>query len=131
MKVIQQLIGYFEERGKLKRRQVEELVSKGYWGHYSGADLRALETRIGQSFFFQVTGEAHGPLWGTDTYTSDSDLGTACVHAGLLKAGDSAVIKVTIVKPLSVFRGSTRNGVTSTAWTSGWAGAFEVALVRK
>src|SRR5262249_35078678 len=131
MKVIQQLIAYFEERGKLSRRQVEELVAKGYWGHYTEADLRAVETQIGKSFFFQVTGDAHGALWGTDTYTSDSSLATACVHAGLLRPGESGVIKVTVVKPLAVFRGSSRNGVTSNSWTTGWAGAFQVDLLRK
>src|SRR5262245_31314645 len=131
MKVIQQLIAYFQERGKLNGRQIEELVAKGYWGHYTEGDLRSLEGKIGQSFFFEVTGDAHGSLWGTDTYTSDSSLGMACVHAGLLKPGESAVVKVTIVKPLAVFRGSTRHGVTSTAWTTGWSGAFQVDLPRK
>src|SRR5205085_984087 len=87
MKVIQQLVSYFEERGKLKQRQVEELVEKGYWQQYTPADLRSLESKIGQSFFFQVTGEVNGSLWGTDIYTSDSSLGKACVHAGVLQPG--------------------------------------------
>lgn len=131
MKVIHQLIGYFEERGQLTPRQIEELVAKGYWGHYSSADLRSLESRIGQSFFFQVTGETEGRVWGTDIYTSDSSLGVACVHAGLLQSGEMGVVKVTMVAPLSNFQGSTRNGVTSHPWTSGWPGAYQVELIRK
>jgi hypothetical protein len=131
MKVIQQLIGYFEERGRLTRHQVEELVTKGYWGIYTPTDLRSLEGRVDESFFFQVTGEVHGSLWGTDIYTSDSWLGTACVHAGILQPGESGVVKVTMVQPLAVFQGTTRNGVTSSAWTTGWPGAYRVELVRK
>ena len=131
MKVIQQLIAHFEGRGKLSRAQLAQLVEKGYWGEYASDDLRALEEQVGQSFFFQVTGEVHGPVWGTDVYTSDSSLETACVHAGLLRPGESGVIKVTMVEPLPLYQGSTRNGVTSRPWTSGWPGAFRVELIRK
>jgi hypothetical protein len=131
MKAIQQLISYFEERGQLKRRQIEELVAKGYWGQYTSADLRSLEQKVGQSFFFEATGNAQGPLWGTDVYTSDSNLGTACVHAGLLQLNETGVVKVTMVKPVAIFQGSTRNGITSSIWTTGWSGAYQVELFKK
>ncbi len=131
MKVIEQLIAYFEERGRLTPQQLAQLVEKGYWGQYTSADLRSLEKKIDQSFFFQVTGEANGPVWGTDVYTSDSSLGTACVHAGLLRPGESGVIKVTMVQPIAVYRGSTRNGVGSRDWTTGWSGAYRVDLIKK
>lgn len=130
MKVIQQIIAYLESRGRLHPRQIEQLVARGYWGQYTNADLRALEKQVGQSFFFQVTGDNRGPVWGTDTYTSDSSLGTACVHAGLLRPGESGVVKVTMVHPLPVFPGSARNGVTSFPWTTGWPGAYEVELLK-
>jgi hypothetical protein len=131
MKAIHQLISYFEERGRLNAWQLDELVAKGYWGQYTSADLRSLEHKIGQSYFFQATGNTDGPLWGTDVYTSDSNLGTACVHAGVLKVGESAAVKVTMVKPLAVFQGSTRNGITSSLWSNGWSGAFQVEQFRK
>lgn len=130
MKVIQQLIAYLEERGGLTAAQIEQLVSKGYWGHYTGADLRSLAQKIGQSFFFQVTGEVNGTLWGSDIYTSDSVLATACVHAGLLRPGETGVVKVTMVPPIPVFQGLTRHGVTSQPWTTGWAGAYRVELLK-
>src|SRR5438552_14422038 len=116
MKVIQQLIAYLEGRGDLSAAQIEQLVTKGYWGHYTGADLRSLAHKIGQSFFFQVTGAVTGPLWGSDIYTSDSALAAACVHAGLLRPGETAVVKVTMVPPLPVFQGSLRHGVSSDPW---------------
>ena len=131
MKVILQLIAYLEERGKLTPGQIEQLVAKGYWGRYTSADLRSLESKVGQSFFFQVTGETSGPLWGTDIYTSDSSLGVASVHDGLLQAGETGVVKVTMVQPIPVFAGSTRNGVTSQPWTTGWSGAYRVELFKK
>jgi hypothetical protein len=130
VKAIQQLIGYFAERGRLGRKQIKQLVAKGYWGQYTSADLRSLERRVNESFYFQVTGETHGPLWGTDVYTSDSDLGTACVHAGLLRPGEAGGVKVTIVPPLPVYKGSVRNGTTSRDWNTGWPGAYRVELLQ-
>ena len=73
----------------------------------------------------------HGPLWGTDVYTSDSSLAAACVHAGLLEPGESGTVKVTMVPPLAAFQGSTRHGVTSHNWTTPWSGAYRVELVHK
>jgi hypothetical protein len=129
VKVIQQLITYFEERGQLTPRQVQELMEKGYGGTRPESDLRSLEKNIGESYYVEVTGEDQGPLWGTDVYTSDSSLGTACVHAGLLARGEFGLVRVTIVPPLAVFQGSTRHGVTSEDWTNGHPGAFRVELV--
>lgn len=131
MKAIHQIITLLHERGRIRDDQLEELVKKGYCGQYKSSDLRLLEKKIGQSFPFEVTGNLHGPLWGTDIYTSDSNLGTACVHAGLLKVGENGVVKVTIVDPLPVFNGSLRNGIQSEVWTTGWSGAFQVEAFGK
>ena len=68
---------------------------------------------IGATYYFRVTGEADGPLWGTDIYTGDSAIAAAAVHAGLVKAGETAVVKVTVEQPLAQYQGSVRNGVTS------------------
>jgi hypothetical protein len=131
VKVIQQLIAHFQERGKLTPRHLQELAEKGYWSLLTAADLPSREGNIGESYFFQATGDVHGPLWGTDIYTSDSSLGTACVHAGLLRPGEAGVVKVTMVTPLPFFQGTTRNGVRSGDWTSGWSGAYTVELIGK
>lgn len=76
-------------------------------------DLQQYQQQIGQTFSFKVIGQAAGSLWGTDVYTTDSTLGMAAVHAGLLQVGQTRVIKVTIVQSPMQFVGSTRNGVTS------------------
>ena len=40
-------------------------------------------------------------------------LAPAAVHAGLVKPGESAVVKVTVVAPPAQFQGCVRHGVTS------------------
>jgi hypothetical protein len=66
-----------------------------------------------------------GGLWGTDTYTADSSLALAAVHAGVLKNGQTGIVKVKIVNPPASFEASTRNGVSSGAYGS-YPGAFKV-----
>ena len=72
------------------------------------------EKHVGQSFEFQVTGSTSGgSIWGTGTYTGDSQLPVAAVHAGVLRDGESGVVKVTILAGDSRYLGSSRNGISS------------------
>jgi hypothetical protein len=80
---------------------------------FGPVDMQRHQAEIGKTFTFKVTGLAAGALWGTDLYTTDSTLGLAAVHAGLLTVGQTGVIKVTVVASPQQFVGSTRNGVTS------------------
>jgi LCCL domain len=127
VKAIHQIIEHFRERGRLSRRQLDDLTAKGYWGLMQPDELRSVERKVGQTFSFQVTGNNLGPIWGTDVYTSDTNLGTACVHMGLLKVGETGAVKVAIVESIPLFHGSSRNGITSQSWQTGWGGAFTVA----
>jgi hypothetical protein len=65
-------------------------------------------------------------VWGSDPHTSDSSLEAACVHAGLLKPGETGVVKVTMVPPVPVFHESTQNGVTTLLWDTSFPGAYQV-----
>ncbi len=76
-------------------------------------NLVQFQNEMGKSFTFKVTGSTGGSVWGTDVYTTDSTLGAAAVHAGLLTVGQAGLIRVTIVPSPPAFGGSTRNGVTS------------------
>jgi hypothetical protein len=67
--------------------------------------------KIGQTFYFKVTGATTAIVWGTDVYTTDSQLATAAVHAGVLQPGQTGVVKVTIMASPLAFQGSARNGV--------------------
>ena len=71
---------------------------------------------LGQSFMFRVTGSTGGSIWGTDVYTNDSALATAAVHAGVLRAGETGIVKVTMLPALPQYHGSTNNGITSQPW---------------
>ncbi len=89
-------------------------------------NLMKLQANIGKAYFFRVTGSMTGNLWGTDVYTSDSSLEAAAVHAGVLRPGQTGVVKVTFVAPPATFTGSTRHGITSSAYF-GFPGAYKVA----
>jgi hypothetical protein len=89
-------------------------------------NLLGLQNQVGQTFTFTVTGAANGGgIWGTNIYTLDSSLPMAAVHAGVLKAGQTGVVKVKIVVPPPNFVGSTRNGVTSGDFAA-FQGAFQI-----
>jgi hypothetical protein len=80
-------------------------------------NLSAFHDKMGKRLVFRVTGSTMGSIYGTDIYTTDSDLATAAVHAGVLKAGQTGLVRVRIVPPPpGDFPSTTRNGITSTAW---------------
>jgi hypothetical protein len=98
----------------------------------------AYQEQVGKTFTFKVTGRTGGmpgaaavvpgplggaggmrimvgsePVWGTGPYTIDSPLALTAVHAGVLRAGQSGVVKVKVLGPQPGFQGSSRNGVTT------------------
>jgi len=81
---------------------------------------------VGTELYYSVTGSATGVVWGSDTYTDDSSLGTAAVHAGVLAAGQTGIVKVTLQGPKTSFPGTSRNGITTSPWGS-WGGSFTIA----
>jgi hypothetical protein len=89
-------------------------------------NLKAYESRIGETFSFSVTGSAAGgSIWGTDIYTTDSRLATAAVHAGVLKEGETGVVKVKISAGQASYTGSTKNGVASSPYAN-YGGSYEI-----
>lgn len=67
-------------------------------------------------------GFARGSVWGTGTYTNDSSVCTAALHAGVIKESGGKVT-VVIKEGLPSYTGSTKNGVTSTSYGP-WHGSF-------
>ena len=124
MKVVQELVAYFDRRGKLSRRQLRRLLEQNAIASDAPTNMHGLCETVGTTYYFRVTGASEGQLWGTDIYSGDSIIGAAAVHAGLLKPGETDVLRVTVVTPPEKFPGTVRNGVTSTeygryqyAWT--------------
>ena len=113
MKVIQELVAYFDRRGKLEKAAINRLLDQGYLAADAPQSIMELADQIGATYYFRVKGETTGPLWGTDVYTGDSMLGVAAVHAGLVQPAATAIVKVTIVAPPTEFQGSVRHNVMS------------------
>jgi hypothetical protein len=85
---------------------------------------------IGRTLLFIVAGSLEGSVWGTETYTSDSKLSAAAVHAGVLRPGERGVVRVRIVPGLAQYMGSTSHGVTSQSYGA-WEASFTVEAARE
>ena len=92
------------------------------------SNLTELRGHFDRTLYFQVTGRAYGSIWGTDTYTDDTNLGTAAVHAGLLKPGQTGVVQVTILPGQSSYSAGTRNGIAANAYGP-WQGSYRMTQV--
>jgi hypothetical protein len=113
MKVVQELVAYFDRRGELSKTHLRKLLDQGFLAADAPPTMLDLCEAVGASFYFRVRGAVEGPLWGTGVYTGDSLLAVAAVHAGLVKPDQTAIVKVTVVAPLAQYQGSVSNGVTS------------------
>lgn len=113
MKVIQELVAHFERQHQLSNDEIKALLDQGFLASDAPARLQDLCDTPGTTYYFRVTGVSDGSAWGTDVYTGDSSLAVAAVHAGAVKSGETAVVRVTVAPPLNHYQGSTRNGATS------------------
>ena len=116
MKVVQELIAYFDRGGKLSRRQLRKLLQESSVASDAPTNRHGLCETVGTTYYFRVTGVTEGQLWGTDIYSGDSTIGAAAVHAGLLKPGETDFLRIIVVTPPEKFPGTVRNGVTSTEY---------------
>ena len=63
-----------------------------------------------------------GAVWGTDTYTDDSSVCKAAVHAGkITMAGGTVTLEIRAGQ--ATYTGSTRNGVTTSDYGI-WQGSY-------
>lgn len=80
----------------------------------------------GITFIFRVTGEKEGPIWGgkDNVYTTDSQVATAAVHAGVLKAGQKGIVRIKMLPGQKTYPAVTRNGLTSHSFDE-WEGSYQ------
>jgi LCCL domain len=97
----------------LTRDELKALLEQGFLASDAPARIQDLCQTPGTIYYFRVTGDDVGSVWGTDVYTGDSALSTAAVHAGAVKAGETTVVRLTVMPPLTQYQGSVRNGVTT------------------
>lgn len=117
MRVIHELVAYFDRRGKLDPDCTQRLLEQGLLAQEAPATMIDHAGTPGRSWYFRVTGETDGRVWGTDVYTGDSSVACAAVHAGLAKPGETVVLRAVAVAPPDRFDGSLRHGVTSHDFT--------------
>lgn len=113
MKVVQELVAHFDRQGKLTRKEIRGLLDQGLLAADAPERIMDLCDQPGNTYYFRVTGAEEGMVWGTDVYTGDSVLAVAAVHAGAVDAGETTVIKVTVMQALGQYQGSIRHGVTT------------------
>ncbi len=90
-----------------------------------GADTRPyLTVGAGDSFVCPPDGFAFaGTVWGSGSYTDDSSVCTAAVHAGLIGFALGGTVTVEVRDGLHSLVGSTSNGVTTKPYGA-WHGTF-------
>lgn len=64
-----------------------------------------------------------GSVWGTETYTDDSSVCSAAVHAGIINPVEGGRVVIEIAPGEDSYEGSAENGVTSSDYGS-WGGSF-------
>ena len=106
---------------------VEKVDTKG--AQPDPGNLKAVEGQVGKTFLYKVTGAGGGTMYGSNPYTTDSRLSSAVVHYGLLKQGETGIVKVTIMGNLPSFVGGTNNGLSSSSY-SGYPG-YEISKPKK
>ena len=92
-------------------------------------NLKSLESQVGQTYLFRVTGATNGTLYGSNPYTTDSLLAAAVVHVGFLKPGETGIVRVKMMGNLAMYAGATRNGLASSNY-SGYPG-YEISKAKK
>jgi hypothetical protein len=91
--------------------------------------LSTMRGRTGTSFVVQVVGVASGSVWGSGTYSDDSSIAAAAVHAGLLKPGEMGMIRVTTAAGQAAYVASEQNGIKSQAYGP-FEGSFRLERVK-
>lgn len=69
-----------------------------------------------EGLFFCPPNGAFDSVWGSDTYTKDSSLCNAAVHAGVISRQFGGNVRVRIKSGLPLYLGSLRNGVESLSY---------------
>lgn len=102
--------------------QADRRASEKSRGGMAALDIRQLA--IGDQITTTVTGRVEGFVWGDGIYTTDSDVGTAAVHAGVVRPGEARRVKVWIVPSPSRFPEALANGVQTRPW-----GRYQAAFI--
>jgi hypothetical protein len=93
-----------------------ELVLEGLANKDDPVRVSGFRGRGGQTLSFAVRGRDDQPIWGATTYTDDSPLETAAVHAGFLRVGQLGIVKVRVLPGQDQYPAANQNGVRSSEY---------------
>jgi LCCL domain len=87
--------------------------------------ILGLRGKNGQQFpyFCPANNLSEKSVWGTDTYTDDTTICRAAVHAGKIIQADGGFVIIEITPGLDKYVGSDRNGIFSRNWNK-WEGSY-------
>ncbi len=88
-------------------------------------DLDLAKYPVGTEINVIVTGKSTGSVWGNGIYSSDSDIGVAAVHAGLVKKGETKTLKITVLAGQAYYEGVLKNGIESYNYEGEWEASFK------
>ncbi|HEX4518138.1 MAG TPA: LCCL domain-containing protein, partial [Gaiellaceae bacterium] len=98
--------------------------SVGFGGGDWSADASGLRGQNGHRFLYSCPSKgSFGSVYGTATYTDDSSVCTAAVHAGLITVASGGDVTIEIRPGAASYSGSSAHGVTSNDWDS-FEGSF-------
>lgn len=87
MKVVQELVAYFDTRGKLSGRQLKKLLDQSRIAADAPSSMHGLCDIVGATYYFRITGVTEGQVWGTDTYTREFHAGGGGGACRIAEAG--------------------------------------------
>src|SRR5689334_8859521 len=93
-----------------------DLVNEGLQTRDDPVRMGNFRGRAGDTLSFAIRGRDDQSVWGTTTYTDDSALETAAVHAGMLRPGQTGIVKVKVLPGQDLYESTTQNGVRSSAY---------------
>ena len=88
--------------------------------------MESFRDMTGKTFTLSLTGSSSGKIWGSDIYTDDSDIATAAVHSGALKAGEPGTVLITMLPGQDGYSGSSRNGISTQDYNKTWHGSYRI-----
>ena len=95
-------------------------------------NMKSFRGQNGRSFILRVTGKTNGRIWGgqDNIYTDDSDISTAVVHAGILRAGQSGIVTIKVLAGQASYPSISRNGVNSSNYGK-YDGSYQIVGVAR
>lgn len=105
-----------------RKKRIEAAVAK-YHAVFAPKKVKDMALERGSMLAILATASVDGKdaVIGSDRYFIESDFAKSLVHAGVLKAGQTGIVEITIHPRLDQYFGSPRNDIHSESWNGHWS----------